>query len=166
MSESDRSEQDDRVLIAGAGPVGMSAALALEARGVPVEILEAEPEDRDRPGSRANYVHGETLHILEDVHPGLGKRIADTGIIWSTRRTFWEGKEVFSRTYSDPGGTGELPHFTSLRQTTVEDYMLDALEERDITIHWETPVDSVDVDDDGVVVETGDGQQWEAPYLV
>lgn len=144
----------------------MAAALALDARGVDVSILEADPQDREREGSRANYVHGATLQILDDVHPGLGERVADRGIIWPTRRTFWKGKQVFSRTYSDPGGTGTLPHFTSLRQTTVEEYMLDALEERDIQINWETPVESVDVADDGVVVEDGDGEQWEAAYLV
>lgn len=166
MSTSDRSERNQRVVIAGAGPVGMSVALALETRGVPATIFEADPEDRERAGSRANYVHGSTLQILEAAHPGLGTRIADAGLIWPTRRTFWEGKEVFSRTYSDPGGSGDLPHFTSLRQTTVEEFLLDALEERDIDIHWDSAVESVEVHDDGVVIETDDGEQWEGAYLI
>jgi 3-(3-hydroxy-phenyl)propionate hydroxylase len=165
MSETDGATER-RVIIAGAGPVGMTTALALDARGVPATILEADPEDRDREGSRANYVHGATLEILETAHPGLGKRIADTGIIWPTRRTLWKGKEVFSRTYSDPGGSGDLPHFTSLRQTTVEDYMHEAIQERDIDLHWDSAVESVEVVDDGVVVETEDGQQWEGAYAV
>lgn len=166
MSDSDSGAEDRRVIIAGAGPVGMSAALALAARDVPSVILEADPADREREGSRANYVHGETLQILEDVHPGLGSRIADRGIIWPTRRTLWEGREVFSRTYSDPGGSGDLPHFTSLRQTTVEEYLHDAIEERGIDIHWESAVTAVDVEDDGVVVETDTGEQWEGAYLI
>lgn len=166
MSSADRSEQDERVVIAGAGPVGMSVALALRARGVPATILEADPKDRERAGSRANYVHGSTLQILETAHPGLGTRIADAGLIWPTRRTFWEGKEVFSRMYSDPGGSGDIPHFTSLRQTTVEEFLLDAVEERGIDIHWDSAVESVDVQNDGVVVGTDDGEQWEGAYLI
>jgi len=75
------------VLIAGAGPVGMTTALALNARGVPATILEAESEDRDRSGSRAIYVHGSTLHTLERAHPGLGENLVKDGLVWPTRRT-------------------------------------------------------------------------------
>ena len=39
---------ESSVIAVGAGPVGMSAALTLRARGVPVSVLEANPEDRDR----------------------------------------------------------------------------------------------------------------------
>lgn len=67
------------VVIAGAGPTGMTAALALNARDVNVTILEADPEDRDRPGSRAIYVHKDTLRTLEQSHPGLGQRLVDEG---------------------------------------------------------------------------------------
>ena len=165
MSETERANER-RVIVAGAGPVGMTTALALDAHGVPTTILEADPEDREREGSRANYVHGATLEILETAHPGLGKRVADTGIIWPTRRTLWGGTEVFSRTYSDPGGSGNLPHFASLRQTTVEEYMLAAIEERDIDIHWDSAVESVEVSDDGVVIKTAGGEQWDGAYVV
>lgn len=162
---SDTSSNESPVIVAGAGPTGMTAALALHARGVPVTILEAEPQDRERPGSRAIYVHGATLRTLEQLHPGLGKRLADEGLVWPTRRTLWRGKEVFSRTYSSPGGSGDLPHFTSLPQVWTEDYMLEALEEAGVAVHWDSPVTSVDSSPDGVRVETED-EEWEASYVV
>ncbi|QLG64160.1 FAD-dependent monooxygenase [Halorarum salinum] len=162
MSES----HDEPVVVAGAGPTGMTAALALEARGVPAVVLEAESEDRERPGSRAIYVHGSTLHTLERNHDGLGKRLADAGLVWPTRRTLWRGKEVFSRTYSTPGGSGDLPHFTSLPQVDTEDFLLETLEEVGVDVHWDSTVETVESSADGVRVVTEDGEEWESPYVV
>jgi 3-(3-hydroxy-phenyl)propionate hydroxylase len=164
MSESASSEE---VIVAGAGPTGMSAALALQARGLRATVLEADPKDRERPGSRAIYVHGATLHTLERNYPGLGEDIAAAGLVWPTRRTLFRGEEVFSRTYPDPGGSGGLPHFTSLPQVETEEYLLAACEESDdIEIHWDSPVADVESGPDGVVVETEDGDSYEAGYLV
>ncbi|MFB6079198.1 MAG: FAD-dependent monooxygenase [Halarchaeum sp.] len=157
---------ENPVIVAGAGPVGMSAALALHARNVPVTVFEADPEDRDRPGSRAIYLHGATLHTWERVHPGLGEQISDAGLLWDTRRTLWRGKEVFSRTYDNPGGRGKFPHFTSVPQVTTEDLLLDAVDEAGIDIHWDTAVEQVDSRPDGVTVTTDDGDEYEAPYVV
>lgn len=157
---------DQPVLVAGAGPTGMTAALALHARGIPAAILEADSEDRDRAGSRAIYVHGSTLKTLERNYPGLGKDLVDEGLVWPTRRTVWRGKTVFERTYDNPGGSGEFPHFTSLPQVTTEKYMHEALEELGIDIHWDAGVESVESTPDGVHVETADGQEWETPYLI
>jgi 3-(3-hydroxy-phenyl)propionate hydroxylase len=161
---------DDRtdvpVLIAGAGPVGMTTALALHARGVETAILEAEPEDRDRSGSRAIYVHGSTLRTLERVHPGLGADLVEEGLVWPTRRTMYRGKEVFNRTYDSPGGSGAIPHFTSVPQVTTEQYMLDALDDIGVKIHWEAEVESVNSSSNGVEVKTADGREWEAEYVV
>lgn len=157
---------DEPVLIAGAGPVGLTAALALSARGVSAEILEAEPADRERPGSRAIYVHGTTLELLERLVPGLGEQLAEAGLVWPTRRTLYRGTEVFSRTYSTPGGTGSLPHFTSLPQVRTEEFLLEACREAGVEIHWESAVDRVVPGGDGVRVETDDGTVRETPYLV
>ena len=56
----------DRVLIAGAGPVGMVAAANLVRRGVPVTVLEANAALSDE--SRASTFHPPTLDMLH----GLG----------------------------------------------------------------------------------------------
>ena len=154
------------VLIAGAGPTGMTAALALYARGVEATILEADPEDRDRSGSRAIYVHGSTLQTLERIHPGLGSDLVEEGLVWPTRRTLFRGKEVFSRTYDSPGGSGDIPHFTSVPQVVTERYVLDALESTGVDIHWDAEVVGVDSTADGVRVETDDGREWETEYLI
>jgi len=155
------------VVVAGAGPVGMIAAIALDARGVPVEVYEADPEDRDRPGSRAIYIHGATIRTLETLHPGLGWKLADAGMVWPTRRTRFRGKDVFERTYPNAaGGDDRLPPFSSLPQVRTEALLLEAVEELDIPIHWDSPVEAVETSEDGVEIEIGGGDVVETPYLV
>ena len=56
--------QTTQVLIIGAGPVGLAAALFLVRRGVAVRILDAEPTPRTT--SRALGVNPRTLELLED----------------------------------------------------------------------------------------------------
>ncbi len=75
---------DDRVLIAGAGPVGCAAALHLARAGIPVTLLEAAaslPMDL-----RASTFHPPTLDMLEDL--GVVAPLIDQGIIcpiWQNR---------------------------------------------------------------------------------
>jgi 3-(3-hydroxy-phenyl)propionate hydroxylase len=68
---------DDRVLIAGAGPVGCSAALYLAQRGIPVTLVEAAetlPEDL-----RASTFHPPTLDMLDDL--GVVDQLLEEGIV-------------------------------------------------------------------------------------
>lgn len=163
---SDYGGSESPVIVAGAGPTGMTAALALHARGNPVTVLEADPPNRERPGSRAIYIHGNTLRTLEQNHSGLGTQLAEEGVVWPTRRTLWRGKEVFSRTYPNAGDSGDLPHFTSLPQVRTENYLRAALEAVGVDIHWDAPVTTVDPSPDGVRVETENGDEWMTSYVV
>jgi 2-polyprenyl-6-methoxyphenol hydroxylase-like FAD-dependent oxidoreductase len=56
---------EERVFIAGAGPVGLSAAAALVRQGVPVTVFEgAEELSRE---SRASTFHPSTLDMLDEL---------------------------------------------------------------------------------------------------
>jgi len=154
-----------RVVVVGAGPVGLSAALALRAAGLAATVLEAEPESRLRPGSRAIYVHGTTLALLDRIHPGLGRRLAERGVVWPTRRTLWRGREVFSRTYAKAPPAG-LPHFTSLPQTEVESLLLEACHRAAVEIVWNAAVTGVESRPDGVTILLGSGSPRTASYVI
>ena len=99
------------VIVVGAGPVGMTAALALRALDLPVTVLEADGEHRSRPGSRAIFLHRESLEHLESVSEGLGWEIAQHGIVWTTKKTYYGENLVYERTYPPPDPTRlKAPH--------------------------------------------------------
>ncbi len=155
----------DPVIVVGAGPVGMAAALALRAGGLQVLIVEAEPAERTRPGSRAIFVHGESLRLLDGFLPGLGHRIAAAGLVWPTRRSTFRGRDVYKRTYP-PLPPDELPPSTSLPQVETEGFLLEACHGAGIRFRWSTPVTDVKVSDHDVVVTLESGEQLHAPYAV
>ncbi|KAF8465172.1 hypothetical protein JB92DRAFT_3063428 [Gautieria morchelliformis] len=64
------------VLVVGAGPTGLVAAITLAGLGLQVAIVDSST--RNQNGSRAAAVHAHTLEILDSI--GLAKPIIDTGI--------------------------------------------------------------------------------------
>src|SRR4051812_17315867 len=70
----------DKVVIVGAGPVGLVAASLLTEAGVAVTLLESCPElPRDL---RASTFHPPTLDMLE--HFGVTQKMIDVGLICPT----------------------------------------------------------------------------------
>ncbi len=59
------ARSDQRVIVVGAGPVGAVTALALVRKGIPVLLLEAEPEPVE--DQRAATIHAPTLEMLADL---------------------------------------------------------------------------------------------------
>lgn len=153
------------VIVVGAGPVGLSAALALRARGLDATVLEAGPVDRLRPGSRAIYTHRASLELLDRMRPGLGQDLAAHGLVWPTRRTVWRGREVFTRTYSGPVRDG-FPPFTSLPQVETERHLLEACKAADVELVWDADIEQVEPDPGGVTLRTASGGQWSADYVI
>ncbi|MEO6084624.1 MAG: FAD-dependent monooxygenase [Umezawaea sp.] len=154
------------VVVVGAGPVGLCTALALRARRVPVVLLEAEPADRVRTGSRALYVHGESLALLESTSPGLGAELAAHGVLWNVRRTLHCGRQVYAREYPAHDATRGLPPFTSLRQSETERILLRACEQAGVDVRWNHAVTGVTADPGGATVTTADGATWSSSHVV
>jgi len=72
----DRVEELDRVVVAGAGPTGLIAALELASRGVPVTVLEKLPDLSNE--SRASTFHPATLQLLDQL--GLADQVLAAGL--------------------------------------------------------------------------------------
>jgi len=69
---------EERVFVAGAGPVGLVAAAALVGRGIPVTVFEGAPAlSRE---SRASTFHPSTLDMLLD-DLGVADALVATGLV-------------------------------------------------------------------------------------
>jgi 3-(3-hydroxy-phenyl)propionate hydroxylase len=64
------------ILVAGGGPVGCIAALALARQGIPVHVFEAQPRVDDSP--RAATIHAATLEMLAEL--GLVEEVIRRGL--------------------------------------------------------------------------------------
>ncbi len=73
---ADRTERLERVLIAGAGPSGLTAALTLARAGVPVTVIEKGAGLN--PESRASTFHPPTLELLDELD--VADRIIAAGL--------------------------------------------------------------------------------------
>jgi 3-(3-hydroxy-phenyl)propionate hydroxylase len=146
-----------RTIVVGAGPVGLTAALALRANNLPVTVVEAGAADRIRAGSRAIFIHGASMTLLEQIRPGLGYELADHGLIWLTKRTLYRGQELYAKTYPPPPG-GVIPAATSLPQVVTEQLLFAAALDAGVEFVWSSPVKGVEATAGGVTVltETGD----------
>lgn len=156
----------DPVIVVGAGPVGLFAALALRAHDIPVVLLEADPADRYRAGSRALYVHGKSLTLLESTCPGLGSELAAQGVLWNVRRTLYRGRQVYAREFPPHDASRGLPPFTSLRQSETERVLLQACERAGVDVRWNHPVTEVVAHSGGVTVATAEGETWSGSHVV
>ena len=92
------SKANARVVIVGAGPVGMVCALALNRRGVAVTVFEQEPAPVE--DQRAASLHPSTLEMLDEL--GVTEKIMPLGLISSAyrfhdRRVAFGGRRVRPR---------------------------------------------------------------------
>ena len=111
------------VVVAGAGPVGLAAAIDLAGRGVPVLVLDAS--DRVSAGSRAICFAKRTLEILDRL--GCGEEAVARGIAWNTGRVFFGEDEVY-RFDLQPEDGHRRPAFINLQQYALEEILLRRLQ--------------------------------------
>lgn len=78
--EPTRTERLDRVVISGAGPTGLTAALTLARLGVPVTVIEKL--DGLSGESRASTFHPPTLELLDEL--GVAAQVVADGLIAPT----------------------------------------------------------------------------------
>jgi 3-(3-hydroxy-phenyl)propionate hydroxylase len=151
------------LIVVGAGPVGLTAALAARSQHLPVLVLEAEPEDRIRPGSRATYLFQETLDLLDRVAPGVSEPLVAAANNWEAIRTTYGGREVYYKRFP----TSRAGRFgAAVSQNYTERVLLERCRREGVEFRWGAEVSGVQTSPDGVQLTLTDGALLHACYVV
>ena len=109
------ASEDARVVIAGAGMVGLTLAIDLTLQGVPVVLLEKGQGTAE--GSRSICQAKRTLEIWDRL--GVGEPIRRRGVTWQVGRVFHRDHEVYAFDLLPEAGHN-MPAFVNLQQYHVE----------------------------------------------
>ena len=148
-------EKQHKVIIVGAGPIGLALAIDLAHYGVASVVLDEN--NVVSVGSRAICWSKRSLEILDRL--GVGARCVAKGVTWKVGRTFHGSAEVFNFDLQPEPGH-KMPAFVNLQQYYVEQYLVErAMEFSDlIDLRWKNRVTGIMQGDAvTVTIETPDG---------
>jgi len=103
------------VVVVGAGPIGLAAAIDLGQRGVPVVVLDEN--DKVSHGSRAICFSKRTLEIADRL--GLGDPLVGKGVQWNLGKVFFGDRKVYEFNLLPEKGH-RRPAFINLQQYHLE----------------------------------------------
>lgn len=153
------------VIVIGAGPVGLSAAIDLAQQGIPTVLLD--DDNRVSSGSRAICFAKRTLEIFDRMK--CGHRMVEKGVSWNVGKVFFRNAPVYTFNLLPESGH-HRPAFINLQQYYVEGYLHDQAErEPNLNIRWKNKVIALRQEDHVVqlTVETPEGSYTlSAQYVV
>jgi 3-(3-hydroxy-phenyl)propionate hydroxylase len=153
--QSARTPVRHPVIIIGAGPVGLSLAIDLAQRNIPVVLLD--DADRIGEGSRAICFAKKTLEVFDRL--GCADPMLEKGVRWSVGRVFQGEKELYQFNLLPESGH-KMPAFINLQQYYVEKHLVDRAGELPlIDLRWRNKVTSISHADDHakLQIQTPDG---------
>jgi len=165
VPELDGATTRHPVLIAGAGPIGMTAALMLARYGVRSVLIDRKDTFND--GSRAICIARPSMHILERV--GAVAPFVEKALGWRFGRSYYRGEQIFRLEMPQPPGEKYLPMY-NLQQQYIEKFLHDAVAANDlIDMRWQSELSGLEPHNDGVSVRisspAGD-YQLDADYVL
>ncbi len=159
-------EPRHKVLIVGAGPIGLAAAIELDNHGVTSVVVD--DNNVVSVGSRAICWSKRSLEILDRLG-NVGRRSVAKGVTWKVGRTHHREAEVYNFDLLPEAGH-KMPAFVNLQQYYVEEFLVEeALRRPGIEIRFKNKVTGIAPHPDHVVatVETPDGAyRLQADWLI
>lgn len=107
------------VVVIGAGPVGLAAAVDLAQQGVAVVVID--DNDKVSAGSRAICFAKRTLEIADRL--GIGAAMVDKGVQWNLGKVFFDTRKVYDFNLLPEDGH-RRPAFINLQQYYIEDHLV------------------------------------------
>ena len=155
------------VLIAGAGPTGLTLAIELARRGVSHRVVDTAPGPR--PGSRGKGLQPRTLELLDDL--GILDRVLAHGRVGMPIRSTAPGGTVTLAGGPVTTRSDDIPHPDGVitPQWRVEETLRARLAELGGAVEFGATLTHVDQDDDGVratVTTASDTDVVTAQWLV
>ncbi len=136
------------VVVVGAGPVGLVAALDLAGKGHRVVVVDRKQRLSD--GSRAICWSKRTLEIMDRL--GLGQALVDKGVTWRTGKVFFGERQVYAFDLLPEEGH-RRPPFINLQQYYFEHRCIEAAAAMElIDLRWGEEVTGLEVTADGVLI--------------
>jgi 2-polyprenyl-6-methoxyphenol hydroxylase-like FAD-dependent oxidoreductase len=148
------------VLVVGAGPTGLTAAISLVARGHKVTVVDRQAEGQNT--SRAAVVYARTLEVLEPY--GVAERLAAEGI-HARRFTIRDRDKVLMTVPFDWLPTA-YPYTLLVSQAVTEAVLLQRLNQLGGRVLRPYTLTRLDQDRTGVTATFAGGEKMRAGYVV
>jgi len=143
------------VVIIGAGPIGLIAALDCANRGIPVVVID--DNNTVSVGSRAVCYAKRPLEIWDRL--GIAAPMVDKGISWKVGKVFFRDKLAYQFDLLPEEGH-KMPAMINLQQYYMEEFMVESCNGDDsIDLRWKHKLVGLSQQEDHAVlsVETPDG---------
>ncbi|KIC21803.1 MULTISPECIES: FAD-dependent oxidoreductase [unclassified Leisingera] len=113
-----------KVVVIGAGPIGLATAIDLAQQGTEVVVLD--DNDKVSFGSRAICFAKRPLEILDRL--GCGQPMVDKGVQWNVGKVFFDDRQVYDFNLLPEEGH-KRPAFINLQQYYFEEYLVNRVRE-------------------------------------
>lgn len=148
------------VLIAGAGPIGLTAAIELRRRGIGCRIID--PLTEPPQYAKAVGIQPRTLEVFENM--GVVKTIVDASITMRGQIAFDGAKEIGRMDLSLPA---DVPYwFAMIPQYETERILAERLAEFGTTVERGIGLVSFEQDENGVTATLTDGSDIAVQYVL
>lgn len=164
----------DPVIIVGAGPVGLTLALALARQEVPSVVLDEGPGKDEQRFARTVVLHEDTADLM---HRLTGSPLNRTGLRWTGWRSMRRKQVMRDVAYATPGSVPEAadgesaapPAPLHITQHELTDALRAAIEREPlINVAVNSRLDSIEQEPSGVTAHTRGprGTWWRGSHLV